>query len=88
MPLTNAVPGGTMGPGTNAYYLVMRDYLSDEEVVEFFRVTSQNGLKLVRIFAFVNGTAVLLHCYRCSLLSPILAAGMHKLSPPHPPTAG
>lgn len=35
--------------------MVMRDYLSDEEVVEFFRVTSQNGLKLVRIFAFVNG---------------------------------
>eukprot|EP00884_Botryococcus_braunii_P017443 jgi/Botrbrau1/4382/Bobra.105_2s0028.1 len=41
--------------GTNAYYLAMRDYLNDPEVVEFFRVTSQNGLRVVRIFGFVNG---------------------------------
>ncbi|CAL8463202.1 g2736 [Coccomyxa elongata] len=41
--------------GSNDYFLIMRNYLSDDQVRLFFKVMAGNGIDLVRTWGFLNG---------------------------------
>eukprot|EP00884_Botryococcus_braunii_P005619 jgi/Botrbrau1/15058/Bobra.118_2s0006.1 len=45
----------TFFAGTNAYYLPITDWLDDQALDTFFKVSVANGVNLTRIFFFING---------------------------------
>ncbi|EIE21346.1 glycoside hydrolase [Coccomyxa subellipsoidea C-169] len=54
---TNFVLNGkiTYFSGSNDYFLILRTYLSDDQVRLFFRVMAGNGIDLIRTWGFLNG---------------------------------